>query len=80
MSDDDRPLPRVSPDGAEGQGLADVPTAVDDAAPAPQVPSPAGAVSLMITKRQKEQLRVLGFSDGSIRDMTPAEAHAHLGL
>ena len=38
------------------------------------------AVSLMITRRQKEELRALGFADEAIRDMKPAEAHRHLGL
>lgn len=41
---------------------------------------PPSAVSLMITRRQKQLLRDLGFSEGEIREMTPAEAHAHLGL
>lgn len=38
------------------------------------------AVSLMITRRQKEELRALGFADEAIREMKPAEAHRHLGL
>ena len=38
------------------------------------------AVSLMITRRQKERLRELGFAEDAIREMTPAEAHARLGL
>lgn len=42
--------------------------------------SPGPAVSLMITRGQKERLRALGFSDEAIREMTPAVAHAHLGL
>lgn len=40
----------------------------------------APAVSLMITRRQKERLRELGFTEDAIREMRPAEAHAHLGL
>lgn len=36
-------------------------------------------VSLMITSRQRAELRGLGFPDESIRLMTPAEAHAQLG-
>ena len=40
----------------------------------------APAVSLMITRRQKDRLRELGFAEEAIREMTPAEAHAHLGL
>ncbi|KNY19707.1 hypothetical protein [Methylobacterium sp. ARG-1] len=38
------------------------------------------AVSLMITNRQRAALRELGFSEESIRQMTPAEAHDKLGL
>lgn len=38
------------------------------------------AVSLMITNRQRAALRELGFSEDSIRRMTPAEAHGKLGL
>ena len=38
------------------------------------------AVSLMITNRQRAALRELGFSEESIRQMTPAEAHGKLGL
>lgn len=40
----------------------------------------SSAVSLMITNPQRAALRELGFSDGAIRQMTPAEAHAQLGL
>lgn len=42
--------------------------------------APAPAVSLMITNQQRAELRERGFSDESIRTMTPAEAHTHLGL
>jgi hypothetical protein len=41
---------------------------------------PAPSVSLMITNRQRAELREHGFSEESIRTMTPAEAHAQLGL
>lgn len=43
-------------------------------------PPPSPAVSLMITNRQRAELRALGFSDEAIRRMTPAEAHGQLGL
>jgi hypothetical protein len=43
-------------------------------------PATSPAVSLMITNRQRAALRELGFSEESIRQMTPAEAHGKLGL
>ena len=43
-------------------------------------PGDAVGVSLMITRRQRAQLRDLGFSDETIGAMTPLEAHRHLGL
>lgn len=43
-------------------------------------PATSPAVSLMITNRQRAALRELGFSEESIRQMTPAEAHEKLGL
>lgn len=43
-------------------------------------PPPGPAVSLMITARQRAELRALGVSEEAIRRMTPAEAHARLGL
>ncbi|KQQ14006.1 hypothetical protein ASF59_21285 [Methylobacterium sp. Leaf121] len=43
-------------------------------------PATSPAVSLMITNRQRAALRDLGFSEESIRQMTPAEAHEKLGL
>lgn len=46
------------------------------AAPPPATP----VVSLLITSRQRARLRELGFSDSAVRQMTPAEAHEHLGL
>ena len=42
--------------------------------------APVPAVSLMITNQQRAELRKRGFSGESIRLMTPAEAHAQLGL
>ncbi|CAO4194115.1 hypothetical protein [Methylorubrum extorquens] len=44
------------------------------------MPATSPAVSLMITNRQRTELRELSFSDEAIRQMTPAEAHEHLGL
>jgi hypothetical protein len=38
------------------------------------------SVSLLITQQQRQRLRELGFSEDAIREMTPAEAHKHLGL
>jgi len=43
-------------------------------------PTISPGVSLMITNRQRAALRELGFSDESIRQMTPSEAHEKLGL
>jgi hypothetical protein len=43
-------------------------------------PATSPPVSLMITNRQRAELRELGFSDEAIREMTPAEAHEKLGL
>ncbi|TXN73716.1 hypothetical protein [Methylobacterium sp. WL6] len=43
-------------------------------------PASVPAVSLMITNQQRAGLRALGFSDKAVRLMTPAEAHAQLGL
>jgi hypothetical protein len=45
-----------------------------------KVSTASPAVSLMITNRQRADLRALGFSKDTIRCMTPAEAHEHLGL
>lgn len=44
------------------------------------IPAESAAVSLMITNRQRAELRSRGFSDAAIRTMTPSEAHGHLGL
>lgn len=44
---------------------------------------PAGkgtSISLMITREQRAALRERGFTDDEIRSMTPAQAHAHLGI
>jgi hypothetical protein len=38
------------------------------------------ATSLMITRQQRALLRERGWSDEQIRDMTPADAHRHLGM
>jgi len=43
-------------------------------------PATSPTVSLMITSRQRAELREPGFSDESIRRMSPAEAHEKLGL
>jgi hypothetical protein len=48
--------------------------------PTDDAPKPAAPVSLMITNRQRALLRDIGFSEDDIYAMTPAEAHAHLGL
>jgi len=53
------------------------PVQVEAAGTKPASPPP---VSLMITNRQRMELRRRGFSDATIRQMTPAEAHEHLGL
>ena len=37
-------------------------------------------VSMMITRRQRAALLALGFSEVAIFDMTPSQAHGHLGL
>lgn len=71
MPDDDD-LTRAPETGPEAPAGADPPSS--------RPAAPSSAVSLMITRRQKLDLRGLGFSDNQIRDMTPAEAHAHLGL
>jgi hypothetical protein len=46
----------------------------------PSAGTSAPVVSLMITNQQRAELRALGFSEEAIRSMTPAEAHAQLGL
>jgi hypothetical protein len=43
-------------------------------------PAPAPVVSLMITNQQRAELRERGFAEEAIRQMTPTEAHEHLGL
>ena len=48
--------------------------------PAPAAPVPPPAVSLMITNRQRAELRARGVSDDAVRQMSPAQAHALLGL
>ncbi|MGC2411158.1 MAG: hypothetical protein WA459_00465 [Stellaceae bacterium] len=46
----------------------------------PNAKAPQAGVSLMITRRQKADLRELGYSDDQIRDMKPKEVHRVLGL
>lgn len=51
--------------------------------PEPVEPTPKillAGVSLMITRRQKADLRERGYTDEQIRNMTPNEAHRILGL
>lgn len=43
-------------------------------------PASVPTVSLMITNQQRAALRELGYSDEAVRLMTPAKAHAQLGL
>ena len=67
---------------AEEEAYLDRPRGANDAKPGVRLPKPASApaVSLMITNQQRAELRALGFSDEAVRLMTPAEAHAQLGL
>jgi hypothetical protein len=37
-------------------------------------------ISLVITREQREKLRERGFTEQQIHNMTPAQAHQHLGL
>ena len=46
----------------------------------PTAAAPLAGFSLMITQRQKADLRERGYTDEQIRDMTPSEAHRVLGL
>jgi hypothetical protein len=46
----------------------------------PTSKAPFAGVSLMITQRQKAELRERGYNNEQIRDMTPEEAHRVLGL
>jgi hypothetical protein len=46
----------------------------------PASKAPLAGFSLMITRRQKADLRERGYTDEQIRDMTPHEAHRVLGL
>lgn len=59
-------------------GLRQAQDALTTGTAAPLASAPS--VSLMITNQQRAELRKRGFSDASIRLMTPAEAHGHLGL
>ncbi|RYB04773.1 hypothetical protein [Lichenibacterium ramalinae] len=68
---DNRPPAAAAPEAA-----ADEPPSGEAAPDGTALPG----VSLMITRRQKAALRDLGVSEEEIRHMTPAEAHARLGL
>jgi hypothetical protein len=57
------------------QDLGLVPTTTAQVQPAVN-----DGVSLIITKEQRGKLRDLGFTEGEIRNMTPAQAHRHLGI
>ena len=48
--------------------------------PAQAQPAASGGMSLIITQEQREKLRVNGFTEEEIRTMTPAQAHARLGI
>ena len=43
-------------------------------------PASDDGVSLIITMKQRVTLREQGFSDEEIRNMTPVQAHQHLGI
>ncbi|MCB5175903.1 hypothetical protein [Microvirga lenta] len=43
-------------------------------------PAAKDGVSLIITKEQRARLHERGFSEGEVRNMTPAQAHRHLGI
>ena len=82
MAGNDNYLRALFHQSAEKEAFLDGLRQANDARPSgPDAHSaPATAVSLMITNQQRAELRELGFSDESIRGMTPAEAHAQLGL
>jgi hypothetical protein len=73
----DEPAPSVSTLSPEHPAPWDylLPEKVQPNARASQV-----GVSLMITRRQKADLRELGYTDDQIRVMKPGEAHRVLGL
>jgi hypothetical protein len=48
--------------------------------PAQALPAASGGISLIITQEQREKLRENGFTGEEIRTMTPAQAHARLGV
>jgi hypothetical protein len=60
-------------EGRPPSNVADTPDGSGDRTP----PAP---LSLMITNRQRLELKARGFSDADIREMTPGEAHKQLGL
>ena len=53
--------------------------APNDTTPAPADPLPERVgIPMMITRRQRAALSVLGVTDDEIRSMTPGEAHTRL--
>lgn len=72
-------LAQSDPDPRFPKGL----TSLGDPLPKRAEPTskvPLAGFSLMITSRQKADLRERGYTDQQIRDMTPNEAHRVLGL
>jgi hypothetical protein len=51
-----------------------------DEVPPAQYGSKGSQVPFMITGAQKARLREMGYSEGAISEMTPAEAHELLGI
>ncbi len=51
---------------------------IDALVASPQVESTTASVSFMITQRQKEKLRALGYTEQQIWKMKPEDAHAIL--
>ena len=82
MAGTDESLRLVLNQAAAEEAFLDPVGRVDDAAlnATGTAPATTTAVSLMITNRQRAALRELGFSEDSIRQMTPTEAHEKLGL
>ena len=82
MSGTDEYLRALLHQAAEEEAFLDGLRQANDLQQSPAATAAASppSVSLMITNQQRAELRELGFSDESIRTMTPAEAHAHLGL
>ncbi|ABY29156.1 hypothetical protein [Methylorubrum extorquens] len=82
MAETDDYLRMLLNQAAAEEAFLDRVTRAEDAKPneTATLPATSPAVPLMITNRQRAGLRDLGFSDEAIRQMTPAEAHEHLGL